>query len=255
MKAYRILAMCVLAAVGCTSSTNGNNEAGEASKEKPTRPSLTVESESWPARITNQFGMTFRLVTTDTSRAEHKDSFPQKSYYLQESRLTEAQHSAFRKAAFGDGTYETINWHYNGGYPSEWREWYQYARALSKFDAEYDYNLPARSQWTFACMSGYDQSCDKTKPNAYGITGLIDTNGFAEAVDELVIRNGHEFGVLMGYWSNNWGVHTGKTQPDCSCEYWTVCNPDADDSLNELINGRFILLPKGTVHATQDSGG
>jgi hypothetical protein len=210
------------------------------------------ELASLPPRVTNQFGMTFRLVTIDTSRADHKESFPTRSYYLQETTLTGEQHSAFRKAAFGNGTYETIDWHFNGGYPSEWREWFRYAQSLSKFDAEYDYSLPSRSQWTFACMSGYDQSCDKAKPNVYGITGLIDTKGFAEAVDELIVRDGFEFGVLMGYWTDNWGVHRGAEQPKCSCEYWTACNPDADDSLNEIISGRFILLPQRPVGATHE---
>lgn len=254
MKALQVLAICVLAAVGCTRRVeNTDNEADESPKPS-TRMKSIAEFEAAPSQITNRFGMTFRRVTVDTTHADHKDSFPARSYYLQESRLTEQQHTAFRKAAFGDGTYGTIDWYFNGGYPSEWRQWSRYAQELSRFDTEYDYRLPSRSQWTFACMSGYDQSCDKTKPNAFGVTGLIDTNGFAEAVDELIMRNGHEFAVLMGYWSNNWGVHTGRTKPDCSCEYWTVCNPDADDSLNEQINGRFILLPQGTAHSTQDSG-
>ncbi|WDI42159.1 hypothetical protein [Bremerella sp. P1] len=255
MNAIRVAAICVLVAVGCTRSPKTEDNTGVRPKQNLTRLETGVNPESLPPQITNQFGMTFRLVTIDTSRVDHQQSFPRKSYYLQESRLSEEQHSAFREAAFGDGTYETINWHYNGGHPSEWREWYQYAQALSKFDAQYDYRLPTRSQWTFACMSGYDQSCDKTKPNAYGITGLMDTNGFAEAVDELMLHNGHEFGVLMGYWSNNWGAYEGKTKPDYSCEYWTICNPDADDSLNESINGRFILLPKETAHSSHGSGG
>ena len=255
MKAIGVLACCILTAVSCMRDTDADKKAGMMREANFSRLQPAAEPESLPPQITNQFGMTFRLVTIDTSRADHKKSFPSKSYYLQDTTLTGEQHSTFRKAAFGNGTYEKIDWHFNGGYPSEWREWFRYAQALSKFDTKYDYSLPSRSQWTFACMSGYDQSCNKTKPNAYGISGLFDTNGFAEPVDELMIRNGHEFGVLMGYWSNNWGVHTGKTEPDCSCDYWTVCNPDADDSLNELINGRFILLPKGTVHATQHGGG
>ncbi|MCA9139004.1 MAG: hypothetical protein KDB00_19665 [Planctomycetales bacterium] len=196
--------------------------------------------------------MTFRLVTIDTSRADHKGSFPKRSYYLQESRLTWAQHSAFRKAAFGDGTYETITWHHNSGHPTQWREWSEYAQTLSKFDAEYDYRIPSRSEWTFACMSGYVQSCDKTKPNVYGITGLIDTKGSAEVVEDVI--DGSKLRVVMGHWVNNWGEHQDETKPKCSCEHWTACNPDADDSLDEIISGRFVLIPKQAVDTGQADG-
>ena len=251
MKAYHILAICVLAAVGCTPSTNGSNEAEEASKEKPTRPSLTADPESWPAQITNQFGMTFRLVTIVPSRPDHKDSFPKKSYYLQETELTGTQDDAFHKAADGSGIFESIAPRYRGEFPSEWREAIQYALALSRFDAEYDYRLPSRSQWTFACMSGYEQRCNANEPNAHGFTGMLSTSrGDAEAIDELFVRNGHKLGVLMGYWKNNWHEHDGKTKPDCPCEYWTACNRDGDDSLNELITARFVLIPKKVVEVT-----
>lgn len=252
MKANRILTICVLvAAVGCAPPT----KPGDKSSEKPQQDSRRSQAElaSLPSRITNQFGMTFRLVTIDTSRADHKDSFPKRTYYLQESRLTWAQHSAFRKAAFGDGTYETIAWHYNSGHPSEWHEWSEYTQALSKFDTKYDYRLPSQSEWTFACKSGYDQSCDKAKPNTYGITGLIDTQGYAEAVSDVV--DGSKLRVVMGYWKDNWGEHRGETKPKCSCDYWTACNPDADDSLNEIISGRFVLIPKQTVDPAKASGG
>jgi len=199
--------------------------------------------------------MTFHLVIVDTSRDDHLASFPKQSFYIQESRLTGAQNMAFRKAALGDGTYASIDWGSNAGHPSEWREWSRYAQALSKFDAEYDYSLPSRSQWTFACKSGYDQSCDKTKPNAYGILGMSDTNGCAEPIDEMINRDGAEFAVLMGYWKDNWGEHRGETRPKCSCEYWTASNPDADDSLNEIISGRFIMAPKKALPADPKSSG
>lgn len=255
MKVSYIFALCVLATVGCGWTSNSNTAAREESAEKSNRPEITLDSKPLLTRVTNQFGMTFRLVTIDTARADHKGSFPTRSYYLQETKLTEEQHTAFRKAAFGDGTYESINWYYNSGRPSEWREWLRYAEALSKFDTEYDYSLPSRSQWMFACMNGYHQSCDKTKSSVYGTVGMPDTNGFAEPIDELFVRNGYEFGVLMGYWKNNWGEHDGTSKPDCPCEYWTVCNPDADDSLNEIIDGRFVLLPKGSIQTIRNGGG
>jgi len=239
MKAYRILAIFVLAAVGCTPATNSNNKAGEVSETHP-----TAEQESLPSRITNQFVMTFRLVTIDTSRPDHKDSFPKRSYYLQETELTGEQHYAFRKAAFSDGTYETINWHSNNGFPSEWRPVFRYAEALSKFDTEYDYGVPSRSQWLFACMSGYEQRCDEDKPNAFAVVDMLD--GDVEPIDELTTWKGHEYGTLMGRWINNWGEHISRPKPDCPCEHWTLCNPDSDDGLNEIIVSRFILLPAGS---------
>lgn len=252
MKSNRTLAICLLAAVaGCSRPTAPDNK----STESPRQDSSEAEAASLPPLITNQFGMTFRLVTIDTTRADHKVSFPKRSYYLQESRLTWAQHSAFRKAASGAKTYDTITWNHNSGHPSEWYEWSRYAHALSRFDTEYDYSLPSRSKWTFACLSGYDQSCDKTKPNAYGITGLIDTQGYVEVVNDVMTLDGAEFRIAMGCWKDNWGEHSGETQPECSCEHWTACNPEGDDSLNEIISGRFVLIPKKTLSAEEAHGG
>lgn len=255
MKTNQILAVCVLAAAGCTSSTDSSN-AVDASGAEPNRPPLAANPESWPAHITNQFGMTFRLVTVDPSRPEHKDSFPKSSYYLQETELTGEQHDAFRKAADGRGIFESIAPGYRGTFPSEWREALRYAVALSMLDAEFDYRLPSRSQWTFACMSGYEQRCDTKEPNAFGFTGMLSTSrGDAEAIDEVFVQDGHTFGVLMGYWKNNWHEHDGETKPECPCEYWTACNRDADDSLNELITARFVLIPKEVREAAGESSG
>ncbi|MDB4614279.1 hypothetical protein OAH18_01180 [bacterium] len=188
--------------------------------------------------------MTFRLVTIDASGSGHDDSFPEESYYLQETELTGAQHGAFRKAAKGR-VFESIAPRYTGSFPSEWREALRYAMALSKLDDEYDYRLPSRSQWTFACKSGYEQRCDASQPNAFGFTGMLSAGwGDAEAVDEVFVKDGYEYGVLMGYWKNNWHEHDGQSKPDCPCEYWTACNRDADDSMNELITARFVLIPK-----------
>ena len=140
MDAHRILAICFLVTVGCEPTGNDGNKSAVNSAQTP----VAAGSQAMPARITNQFGMTFCLVEIDTSRADHKDSFPKASFYLQETELTWEQHRAFRKAAFGDGTYETINWNYNSGYPSEWRDVFRYGEALSKFDTQYDYRLPRR---------------------------------------------------------------------------------------------------------------
>lgn len=248
MRTHQFLAMCVLAAVGCAPADNGNNrKTEEDSADTAARSPFVADMEALPPQITNQFGMTFRLVTIDTTRPDHKDSFPARSYYLQETDLTGEQHSAFREAAFGDGTFESIDWYFNGGFPSEWSEVIRYASSLSNFDPQYDYGLPSRSQWSFACMNGYEQQCNEDQPNTLGFVGMLD--GDFDVIDEFHVQNGYKFGVLMGRWKNNWGEHNGKPKPDCPCEHWAACNRDADDSLNELIVARLILLPEGTARS------
>ena len=198
--------------------------------------------------------MTFCLVENDTSRADHKDSFPKASYYLQETELTSEQHGAFRKAAFGDGTYETIDWNYNSGYPSEWREVFRYGEALSKFDTQYDYRLPSQQEWAFACMNGYDQTCpgegakstidstDSSRPNKYGIDGFMNYD--AECADVP--------GLFLGKLDNWTGAYDDREKPTCRCDQYTTGNPDADDGLNELIVGRFVLVSES---ASSTNGG
>ena len=99
----------------------------------------------------------------------------------------------FAKPLLSDGTYETIDWNYNGGFPSEWRHVFRYGKALSKFDTQYDYRLPSQQEWAFACMNGYDQTCpgegakstiestDSRLPNKYGIDGFMNFD--AECAD------------------------------------------------------------------------
>lgn len=259
---------CLLVVAGCTFSTDtggtgppaaepqaGDAMAGEQSRERNSLP--PGDPPSWPAEITNRFGMTFSLVAVDTSRPDHVDSFPQAPYYIQQTVLTGEQNDAFQKAAVIGGVYGTdprrslptpLVQPYvslpRGSSPSEWSHCSWYARALSLLDPDYDYRLPTRAEWTFACMSGYEQRCDGKPANAFGCTGMLDQNGpDAEAVDERFGERGQS-AVLMGYWKNNWGVHNDRVKPDCPCEHWTICNPDGDDSLNERITARFVLIPR-----------
>ena len=48
------------------------------------------------------------------------------------------------------------------------------AEMMSKYDLDYDYRLPTRSEWVFACMSGYEQRCEENRPNSYGIVGMLN---------------------------------------------------------------------------------
>ncbi len=63
--------------------------------------------------------------------------------------------------------------------PMEWRDFSNLAVVMSEYDPVYDYRLPTKSEWVFACMSGYEQHCIKTleganRPNAYGIVDMLD---------------------------------------------------------------------------------
>ncbi|MCR9199600.1 MAG: SUMF1/EgtB/PvdO family nonheme iron enzyme [Planctomycetaceae bacterium] len=259
---------CLLLALGCSSSTDSGPSTRQAdtAQETETRtlsgdeapPSpLSADRQSWPAEITNRFGMTFSLVTIDPTRPDHNDAFPQQTYYIQQSVLTGSQMDAFNRAAVLGGVYTTDPRRSlptplvqpnvslpRGNSPSEWSECFWYARALSTLDPDFDYRLPTRKEWTFACKSGYEQRCDGDDRNAYRCRGMQDPNGpDAEAVAERWGEHGQS-AVLMGYWKNNWGVHDDREEPDCLCDHWTICNPDGDDSLNERITARFILMPK-----------
>lgn len=243
MEGYRILAGILLIAAGCSPIGSDTQKANVNSGQE----SDATGPQELPARITNQFGMTFCLVEVDPSRSDHQSSFPSSSYYLQETELQGDQHQAFRMAAFGDGKFETIDWHFNGGFPSEWREVFHYSEALSKFDTEYDYRLPSQKEWAFACKNGYDQTCpgkgaestidstESSRPNKYGISGFMNYD--AECADEP--------GLFLGKLDNWAGAYEHREKPKCRCDQYTRGNPDADDGLNELIVARFVLVPEG----------
>lgn len=200
---------------------------------------------SMPSRITNRFGMTFCLVTVDSTRPEHEDSFPGTSYYLQETELAYEQFAAYRGLAAGNGPDRSSRLN-NLRFPTEWREVSNLATELSRYDPDYDYRLPTRAQWAFACKNGYDQTCpgggakstiDSTasvRPNKFGIDGFMNYD--AECADVP--------GLFLGKLDNWAGAYDGREKPTCRCDQFTTGNPDADDGLNELIVGRFVLVPR-----------
>ena len=127
------------------------------------------------------------------------------------------------------------------------------AEGLSAADPDFDYRLPTQSQWAFACKNGYDQTCallvagltpDSTslRPNKYGIKGLVNHD----------LECGDIPGQFFGqrYWYD-W-LYSSEDVPECICDHVTIGHPDSDDSLDEIIAGRFVLIPKSQF---QDIGG
>ena len=208
-----------------------------------TRPSAqTLEAQTQvnstdpPAEITNQFGMTFRLVSVDASRSDHDASFPPKSYYFQQSELTNEGFVKYRDLAAGNGADRQTRMN-DIRFPTEWREVSDLARELSRLDEQFDYRLPTQSEWMFACLNGYEQSSPgagarstvdpttSSRPNQYGITGFMNYD--AECASEPGLFVGKDDQL--------------RRQP-CRCRQSVRGNPDADDGLNELITARFVLV-------------
>ncbi len=51
-------------------------------------------------------------------------------------------------------------------------------------------------------------------------------------------------GLFLGKLHGWKGAYGDKGKPACRCDQFTTGNPDADDGLNELITGRYVLIPK-----------
>lgn len=194
-----------------------------------------------PCRITDRFGMTFCLVTIDTARRDHENSFPERSYYFQETEMTYEQFHAFRELTISDWE-ERVNL----TMPGQWRDVSEFADALSAENQNYDYFLPTKAQWSFACMNGYEQTCpgraarstaekpEPRRPNKYGIEGFLNYDAECGAVP----------GLFMGKLDGVAAAHNGQIDTECQCQQYTMGHPDADDGLDELIVARFILVPK-----------
>lgn len=224
---------CLLGCTGDLSPAENHNE--------PVANQSHIASS--PSRITNKLGMTFCLVAVDIQHPYHQTSFPTKSFYLQETELTAAQFSAYAELVQKQSGSQNVE-EVKPYFPQEWRDVANLATQLSKLDAQYNYRLPTRAEWMFACKNGYDQTSpgsgsrstiypgDSLRPNKFGIDGLMNSD--AECADEP--------GLVVGIKS-----HSSYLDPDlqdCRCEQYRVGNPDADDDLNELIVARFVLEPK-----------
>jgi len=220
---------------------------GRAPRLTETASNATVSDvfDSAAARITNRFGMTFCLVTIDPKDPKHEETFPRQSYYLQQTELSSEHFAAYERLAGGserDPADGLDIWRF----PSEWREVSDLAMALSRVDPDYDYRLPTREEWRFACMNGYDQSCpgsgaksgidstESKRPNKFGIEGFMNYD--AECADVP--------GLFLGMLQGSTSVYGETERTSCRCDQFTTGNPDADDGLNELIRGRYVLIPK-----------
>jgi len=241
MKSVILLTALTLAAiVGCREETQDKTRESSAADRVASlsdRPDSSVSPGD--AQIVNSFGMEFVRISVDPSVNVQSDPpFPTETYYMQRTEVSDEHLRLFRAFAKSRNVDPQVYDSIPATYPSEWRDFSDLAKLMSKYDPDYDYRLPTKSEWVFACMSGYEQSCATNKPNAYGLVDMLD--GYPECVSEV--------GVLMGLWIENWpGIYDGHTMPSCPCKRWTICNPDADDGLNEIIEGRFVLVRKNDV--------
>jgi hypothetical protein len=233
-----------LGTVGCRRETHDKppeSTLGGFTKSSPGNSSdASVRQNN--AEIVNAFGMEFVRIEIDPDlNIESDPPFPAKTYYIQKDEISSVHLTSFQSFvknrniepnALDVRMMSSIN------SPCEWRDYSNLAAVMSEYDPVYDYRLPTKSEWVFACMSGYEQHCttelnSKDRPNKYGIVDMLD--GDVECVAQV--------GLLMGNWINSWpGTYDGHEKPACACKWWTMCNPDADDGLNEMIYGRFILV-------------
>jgi hypothetical protein len=232
---------------GCVPSVSNHHPSNVTDgqpKQDFSAPFESVARYSTP-RVTNRFGMTLCLVSVDEGLKPGISThtglrFPGRSFYLQQSELTFKQFSKcvdfLRQTDKTKAHLKPHDFHF----PTEWRQVYEFSQTLSSCDPDYEYRLPTREEWSFACMNGHDEDCpgpgasttaqqiDNRRPNKFGIEGLLNYD--AECGDLP--------GLCLGkrdYWAEN---------QDCRCKQFVFGNPDADDGLNELISARFVLVPR-----------
>lgn len=192
--------------------------------------------------------MTFKLVSVEPKPAGLGDTgkfglaFPKQSYYLGQAEVTNEQFNAFEKAARErDGPVTSDKRKYYA-HPNEWNNAHNLGFELSRLDPDYDYRLPTREEWSFACLNGYEQDCPQTyqvgvplkpadaRPNKYGIEGFLNHD--------------LECGNLAGLHFGLSGFRPPPEELACPCAHYGYGNPEGDDGLNDSIYARYVLTPK-----------
>jgi hypothetical protein len=239
-----LVVFLLLGNVGCRNEIHDRtpeSTPGDSTKSS-LGDSVSLSGRKSNAEIVNAFGMKFVRIEIDRNLDVESDPpFPAETYYIQKEEIS-SEHltrlQAFVKGRNIQPRPHEVNMMSSMYSPCEWRDFSNLAAIMSEYDPDYDYRLPTQSEWVFACMSGYQQHCIKElngeqRPNTYGIVDMLD--GDVECVAQV--------GLLMGNWIDSWpGTYSGHEKPTCACKWWTKCNPDADDGLNEMIYGRFILI-------------
>ena len=242
---HRILLVVlgVSAAVwGCQRSRQEKTAGSLSTTSQVTDSTPLVERKNAPT-VRTIFGMEFARVEIDPNIDLQTDPpIPKQTFYIQKKQFGEPLR-LLRKIAKSRGLDSEEYRYLMHSSPSEWRDYSLLGKWLSECDPNYDYRFPTKSEWVFACMSGYEQRCFSKEQaaqheNAFGLTGML--NGNVECLQKI--------GLLMGMWKENWpGIYDGHEKPDCPCQWWTICNPDGDDGLNELIIARYVLVDEGAV--------
>ncbi len=198
-----------------------------------------------PSSITNRFGMTFRFVTVGPKPDGVPDigeaglAFPKGSYYLGQTRLTEEQFAAFRKAAVERDRGKSREGKLYE-FPNAWQLAHNFGVELSAIDPDYEYRLPTREEWVFACMNGHDQDCPvaeniypykNLKPNKFGIEGFLSSDV------ECGNLPGLHFGAFPTY-------PTMPQEVGCPCARYGFGNPEGDDGFEDMVVARYVLAPR-----------
>jgi hypothetical protein len=244
-----VLPLVVLAMLlGCNRA--GEQAAAPASGTSGGAPPAAAAAPAPPpTSITNRFGMTFKLVSVEPKPAGLGDTgkfglaFLKQSYYLGQAEVTQAQFMAFHKAATERDKHLSSHKKPYYNFPGEWQFAHNFGIELSKLDPDYDYRLPTREEWSFACLNGYDQDCPQPypdgpiikvppdrRPNKYGIDGLTNYD--------------LECGNLEGLHFGLSGFRPPPEELACPCGHYGYGNPEGDDGLNDIIYARYVLTPK-----------
>lgn len=243
------LAWLAASSLGCDrapsadDSSSAPNPAGGANGAAARTPAAPAQP---PQSITNRFGMTFRLIAvepkpTDAPAPKFGLTYPRASYYYAERPLTEDQFKTFQQSVAASERDLPSHRRKFYEYPDEWQDAHNFGIELSTRDPDYDYRLPTREEYVFACLNGYDQDCpvadaDKwprtiKRPNKFGLEDL--TNG-----------NDVEIGNLKGL---HFGLTFENTPPEartCPCSQYGYGNPSGDDGFEGVCHPRFVLTPK-----------